>query len=210
VEAEERFSDLLRDSLNDWQIFNLGVSGYGTDQEFLLLQDQFDFYKPEIVFLTFCADNDRLDNSMNLRYINYYKPYYEIEDGQLNIKGQPVPTSAVHWFTEHPFWSNFYLIRMSVNAWYKNRSPDQLVNDDPTHHILNAMDTYVRERGATLVIGLQKLDDPLIAFLTLHGIPFLDLSNDMVFSFSGNHWTADGHREVASRINAFIQDLEAD
>ena len=53
IEAEERYTDLLRDSLGLLKIYNLGVSGYGTDQEFILLQQQFDFYKPEIVLSCF-------------------------------------------------------------------------------------------------------------------------------------------------------------
>ncbi|HWH77554.1 MAG TPA: hypothetical protein VNT76_09290, partial [Candidatus Binatus sp.] len=46
VEQTERFTDKLRAQLTDWSIYNLGVSGYGTDQEYLLLKQQYDFYRP--------------------------------------------------------------------------------------------------------------------------------------------------------------------
>src|SRR6266540_4873193 len=51
VEQNERFTDKLRDKLAGWSVYNLGVSGYGTDQEYLLLKRQYDFYRPQIVFL---------------------------------------------------------------------------------------------------------------------------------------------------------------
>ena len=51
VEQSERFTERLRTGFPDWPIYNLGISGYGTDQAFLLLIDQFDFYRPDIVFL---------------------------------------------------------------------------------------------------------------------------------------------------------------
>src|SRR6266508_4570513 len=38
AEADERFTELLRPAMPDFRIVNAGVSGYGTDQEFLLLR----------------------------------------------------------------------------------------------------------------------------------------------------------------------------
>src|ERR1043166_4067155 len=38
AEADERFTDLLRAKLPNYQTVNVGVSGFGTDQEYLLLQ----------------------------------------------------------------------------------------------------------------------------------------------------------------------------
>jgi hypothetical protein len=38
AEANERFTDLLRDKLTQFAIVNAGVSGYGTDQEYLWLK----------------------------------------------------------------------------------------------------------------------------------------------------------------------------
>ena len=70
------------------------------------------------------------------------------------------------------------------------------------------MDKYLRTRDGRLVVGLQKTDDLLISYLKSKNIPIVDVSNDMVFSFSGNHWTPEGHQYVASKIKAFITELE--
>src|SRR5882672_7751893 len=54
VDAAERFTDKLQARHPEWSIHNFGVSGYGTDQEYLLLNQHFGAYKPRIVFLLFC------------------------------------------------------------------------------------------------------------------------------------------------------------
>ena len=38
AEANERFTDVLRDRIANYTIVNAGVSGFGTDQEYLWLQ----------------------------------------------------------------------------------------------------------------------------------------------------------------------------
>ena len=185
----------------------MGVSGYGNDQELLLLRDQINFYKPELIILVFCADNDRLDNSMNIRYVNYYKPYFEQHKSTLLLKGQPVPHSAIHWFSENPFASKSYLIRMVVNAWFRNKNPEQILVPDPTHLIIREMFQLASKNDSKLLIGLQKKDDPLIAFMDTTGIEYTDLSNDYVFPFSGNHWTPRGHRHVAEKLRPYLREL---
>src|SRR5205823_3896421 len=72
VEAEERFTDILRRDLPGYRIVNAGVPGYGTDQAFLLLERLWGRIAPDVVVLMFCADNDRDDNSSNFRYEGYY------------------------------------------------------------------------------------------------------------------------------------------
>ena len=99
AEADERFTELLRPRLPGYKVMAAGVSGYGTDQEYLLLQRLWPRVRPAVVVLMFCTDNDRQDNSTNIRYEGYQKPYFETgPDGALVLKGQPVPKSppAIH------------------------------------------------------------------------------------------------------------------
>jgi hypothetical protein len=58
VEASERFTEKFQAKHPEWNVYNLGVSGYGTDQEFMLLQQRFQEYMPRIVILILCTDND--------------------------------------------------------------------------------------------------------------------------------------------------------
>ena len=122
VEKEERFTEKLRKYMPDWSIYNLGVSGYGNDQEYLLLQKYYDKFRPEIVFVVFCTDNDRDDNSYNNINGGYFKPYFEIEEGNLKLKDQPVPLSANYYlkdfYSKHPAnFLPFILIMADINWW---------------------------------------------------------------------------------------------
>src|SRR3954463_1030446 len=62
AEANERFSELLKARITGFKILAAGVSGYGTDQEYLLLKKLWPKVKPKVVVLIFCTDNDRQDN----------------------------------------------------------------------------------------------------------------------------------------------------
>jgi GDSL-like Lipase/Acylhydrolase family len=59
AEVNERFSELLQKELPQYGIVNAGVSGYGTDQQFLLMKRLWNHVNPKHVVLTFCVDNDR-------------------------------------------------------------------------------------------------------------------------------------------------------
>ena len=71
-----RFTELLKAKLPDYKIMPAGVSGFGTDQEYLLLKRLWPKVKPSVVVLIVCAENDRLDNTSNIRYEDYQKPYF--------------------------------------------------------------------------------------------------------------------------------------
>ena len=61
AEANERFTELLREKMPEHRIVNAGVTAYGTDQEYLVLRRLWDRIKPNVVVLMVCVDNDRKD-----------------------------------------------------------------------------------------------------------------------------------------------------
>ena len=65
-------------------MINLGVEGYGTDQELLRLEREGARYQPDIVILNFCLTNDALNNVFptDLEQLRP-KPYFSLEAGQL-------------------------------------------------------------------------------------------------------------------------------
>ncbi len=122
AEAEERFTDLLRSRLSSHAVVNAGVSGYGTDQEYLLLQRIWPTIQPAVVVLIFCADNDRLDNGTNIRYDGYQKPYFATNaDGTLALRGQPVPTSRQLYIKQDSLVRHLWLARLAAFAYVEIR-----------------------------------------------------------------------------------------
>jgi hypothetical protein len=92
AEAGERFTDLLRPHITGYKVLAAGISGYGTDQEYLLLKRLWSKVRPAVVVLIFCTQNDRLDNRTNIRYEGYQKPYFATTaDGSLVLGDSRFP-----------------------------------------------------------------------------------------------------------------------
>lgn len=91
VERAEIFHELLEARHPDWEILNAGVSGYGTDQQWLYYRERGRELEPDVVLLVLHA-NDFLDSGEGIRY-GYAKPLFVLENGGLELTGVPVPQS---------------------------------------------------------------------------------------------------------------------
>ena len=205
VDAEERFTDKLQAAHPEWNVYNCGVSGYGTDQEFLLFQLHAEAYKPKVVFLMFSTETDEEDNTSNARYGGYYKPYCTVRDNALRFEGIPVPRSERAFWPEHPTLSQSYLARLCVRAWFKATAPRVLRLPSPTAAILRTMQKQVASSGAVLVMGLTQTNPGLEDFLRHYQIPYVDVSTPLRYPGYGNHWTPEGNTFVCRKIEEFLR-----
>jgi hypothetical protein len=198
VEPEERFSDRLRGNLPAVRILNAGVTGYGTDQEYLQLQRLWPRVEPTVVVLMFCVDNDREDNSSNYRYFAF-KPYLTNVGGQWQFRGQPVPISPQILFNENWFALNFATVRLTIVA-YSSISNDHVSVPDPTERLIAMMRDLVEAHGAKFLVGLQRQEPSLEAFLSSQKIPYTRFDEAEKYPTWGSHWTPAGHTLVAARL----------
>jgi lysophospholipase L1-like esterase len=207
VEAPERFTDILQAKHPEWIVHNLGVSGYGTDQEYLVLQKFFDRLLPRVVFLVICGDNDNEDNSWNFRG-GYYKPWFTLEDGHLKLNGVPVPRAERTFLADHKTLAKSRLVEMLARLYFRAASPSRFrQKDPPTGAILLDMRKYVTDRGAYFAVGLQHSSKELEDFLRQFNIPFVtvDTTNSAhTYHAFGNHWTPEGQAFVADKIGEFL------
>jgi hypothetical protein len=201
AEAGERFTELLKRKLPQYKVLATGVSGYGTDQEYLLLRRLWPQVKPAIVVLVFCADNDRLDNSSNIRYEGYQKPYFVIgDDGQPELKGQPVPISRQQYFKDVWLVRNLWLARIAVSVYLKAMHPVLFV-PDPTEKLVGTIRAFVEGNGAKFLVAIQHRDDDLARYLERNGISFVSLEGAAAYpGDGGGHWTPEGQAFVGERI----------
>jgi hypothetical protein len=204
LDASDRFTEKLRARHPDWQIYNFGVVGYGTDQEYLLLQKHFKEYQPRLVFLIFCT-NDRADNSGNGRSDWAFKPYFTAGPQGPKLHGVPVPRSDWLFCLHHPILSKPYIVRLTMRAWGNLRSPPPKSKGDPTTQILQALHRYVEDRGAMFCVGLTGKDKELEQFLTDSKIPHVDLTTDLLIEGDW-HWSAEGNSFVAEKLDRFLVD----
>lgn len=208
AEADERFTDLLRSRISGYKILAAGISGYGTDQEYLLLKRLWAKVQPAVVVLIFCTQNDRLDNSTSIRYEGYQKPYFvTARDGSLVPRGQPVPKSRLQYIKEDWLVHNLWLARLVAVSYLKIRHPLVYV-PDPTERLVSMIRDFVEANGAKFLVGLQYRDPELVRHLQANRIPFVTFDGAAFYpgvSF-GTHWTPDGHKLVAERVLGLLSE----
>ena len=78
VTDAETFSALLEERSERFEVINLAVEGYGTDQELIRLEREGLAYRPAVVILNFCVANDLVNNAGSAP-----KPYFTLEGGAL-------------------------------------------------------------------------------------------------------------------------------
>jgi hypothetical protein len=203
AEATERFTDLLQARHPEWNVFNVGVSGYGNDQEFLLLQRFFDYFKPKVVFLVVSSETDEADNRANVLY-GYYKPYFLVQQTNLELHGLPVPRGERVFWAEHALLSRSFLARLFIRGYFKLVEPPALHNPSPTGLITRDIRRYVESRGAAFVMGVTKGTPTTDQFLSHFNIPFVDLNTPLRYPGKGNHWTPAGNKFVCDKIEEFL------
>jgi hypothetical protein len=211
AEADERFSEILKHRIPNYRIVPAGVSGYGTDQEYLLLQRLWPTLKPAIVVLMFCTQNDREDNSTNIRYEGYHKPYFATaSDGELRSEGLPVPPSRLQYIKENWWVHHLWLARLANAAYLKIRHPVVYV-PDPTERLVDEIRGFVERHGARFMVGLQTTDAMLVHHLQQRRIPFVTFDEAEFYPGAsvGGHWTPKGHQLVAGRLMGLFKQSNA-
>lgn len=101
VAQDELFSEIIERDNPRIEVINMGVSGYGTDQQFLTYTEEGYKYHPDLVVLAFYA-NDYTEIATSLSY-GYPKPCATIDDGNLTFWNVPVPRTAE---TERKMYGN--------------------------------------------------------------------------------------------------------
>jgi hypothetical protein len=210
VEANERFTEKLQSRLPDWEVLNLGVSGYGTDQELLILRKWFDRYQPDLVLLVF-SDNDMVEDRLNIIHGGYYKPYFESVGQTLVLRGIPVPKCLRYYRLEHPLLFKSALAQALLGRYLAWRVPEHFCVQNLAWPLLESMKHYVESKGAKFVVGFvsdyrggKKFS--VCEQLKVDYLLMLDPADAAKYSYPahGNHWTPDGHDLVCERLCKFL------
>jgi hypothetical protein len=161
--------------------------------------------QPRLVFLVFTY-TDEADNTRNVRYNEYFKPYYEVVDRQLVLRGTPVPESIHHFHQRHPWLLESYCARAAVRAYYTWTGPAAISVKSPTTAIVREMNAALASRGCTLALGFESRHADLSALAIEQDIPSVILVNDHVYQTHGRHWTPEGHALVSRKIIEFLDE----
>jgi GDSL-like lipase/acylhydrolase family protein len=104
VRDHETFSFLLEDRSDRYEVVNLAVEGYGTDQELLVFEDEGVRYRPDVVILNICVANDPLDNFLPNWFYWRPKPHFSWDGRLLMLHEDDLRLSpfrrAVQWLAD--------------------------------------------------------------------------------------------------------------
>jgi hypothetical protein len=122
VPVKDRMTEVLEASLGaGFEVINLGVTAYGTDQNLLLLETEGWKYQPDLVVLTFTY-REVWQNGRGRIYAGAQKPVFTLDEGgHLTLTNVPVPHPAP------PLQDRFKVYRLIRTAAERNRFLRSLV-----------------------------------------------------------------------------------
>lgn len=109
------------------EVLNFGVSGYGTAQQYLQLQNRVASFRPDLVVLAFYAGNDVMNNSLALSAESQKtKPYFvETPSGELRLDVSFRDSDAFRKEVRSDW------VRRAVNSSYLLQALKQVVHGRP-------------------------------------------------------------------------------
>lgn len=206
VAAGASLCGVLAELEPDWQVFNAAVSGYGTDQQLLLLEELRAELAPDAVVSVFCRND--LEENLSSRAHGRRKPWFTLgERGDLELHGVPVRES---WIERHS-----HLAR----ALRKHLRPTERVTqgEDRAWRITEVLLEAIAGRAAAPLLVVS--DQPRLVALAerspaLHHVDIREALDELGpaahFPRDG-HWSPAAHHAVAELLaRALRATLERD
>jgi len=144
VEAEETFPSVLQAELSDnYEVFNLGVPGWGVDQMYLAYHQYKDIIEPDIVILAFIDDDiDRMLESFRI-WEKLNKPSFTIDNGELVPR---TPLSQPGLYFNEMVGKSVFLSNI-VREFYLVTEAKPVLD-----YMLHDIDQDVKERGGRFIV----------------------------------------------------------
>ena len=203
VADDEIFTEVLEAKLAPgWQVINTGVSGWGTDQEYLYLVEEGFDYHPDLVVLAFYTFNDPREVVESDMY-GLSKPVFL--DTGLTPSNVPVPrpTQAKTGLTSTV--DPFELVVAIIEAMSRRCA------EHNCRLVVMKFGTFVDPSDEALLDLERRFET---RFERLTG-PYLDLDEafaerglryrELVAGNKDNHWNAFGHRQVGVILHEFLK-----
>jgi hypothetical protein len=218
VDFGERFSERLEQIVPALEVLNLGVTGYGTDQELRVLEVEGLRYAPDTVLVVAFLSNDLNDIQLS-RNLSWPKPWYERVGDGLRLH-PPLPDLAVH------LRSASYLAELAARGIERGHPHWERAPGSPLprpHELFLALIGRMRgicsQRGLRLLVvtafaqnrhgeGLPESELLARDGLVKAGIEVIDtldlLREDAHYAPDG-HWSPAGHEVLARAIAERLQ-----
>ena len=188
-----------------FQVVNLGVQGYGTDQALLILKRYFHRFNTKVVVYTFLLDHVKRNENSDRRFLfpkarfPGTKPRFALDaDGALFQSSRP------ERYEERIDWHLRDLIELFWTKW--GPSPSLEV----TRALIREMQRYVEANGAELVVVLwtnrHSTADPDLAGALFQGIRLNTVDTGAGAPTGWNSWIIPGEVHPDARAHAYVAD----
>ena len=102
VSNSQRYSDILESKLQNVEVYNFGLPGTGTDQQYLIWKKFAKEIECDAIVIGLQVENIRRIVATSREYLNLQgktvlvpKPYFEFNNGELKLSNIPVPKEYV-------------------------------------------------------------------------------------------------------------------
>ena len=228
VGDEDTFPALLEASSERLEVINMGLGGFGIDQDYLWYMR--DGVQLETDLLLFSVIRDDFQRTLRDTFTGFHKPVLEVSDGGLEVRGVPVPTgfgpSKTSGFARE-LTSRLGLARLFGREPKPVRSGGEgaFPFSELAERIFAELQTTSAERGQDFAIvflpaGVVHLQTEtrlrvavwLEELCAEMGIPFYDLSSafrdidplELGDYFAHGHYSAAGNRVVAGALAEIV------
>ncbi len=131
------YYDYLKKNHKNIEIFAFGTGGYGSLQEYMILDKYFDEIKPDMIVWQFMS-NDIINNSYELESRSYLnnnhniRPYYNRHNGQINMLYPRQDFGWIYKIIQHSHLLKFMNIRLDILKVEQGETIENyLKRDDP-------------------------------------------------------------------------------
>lgn len=214
VETKDRWTDILQERLPDIEIFNCGVSGYGTAQHLLLYREKVRKYEPDLVLLLH-SGNDRFNNSRPITHGGYAAPYFRLVGKELVLTNVPLE-KMTPYLDESMIQSYAYRSHLWDTIRYALFKLRFRFDKDPTDALAVLLAKEVEQDGAGFFAAIRSDDTQVQAALEAAGVPTVMVDEylreretpdaPVAFPGQGEHWTPEGNRLVADLLEPYLRE----
>ncbi len=211
---EETYPWLLQQRLQDYQIVNFGVGGYGTINSLLQYRDALGLKRPKLAVLAYAGFHDER-NTLARTWRKVAAPNSKLESLKLpyallaNDGGLQYHRDTDFAYTEFPMMKQLALSHYVEGHW--NAAQVQLLQ---SHQVSEAlvmeMARLSQEHQVKFLVAAISPDQQMLKFVDQHGIPNVDISVDRKINEYKNlphdpHPSAAANRLYAAKLEPAIR-----
>ena len=199
--SDDRYVHALLAKLLDVEVFAYGVGGYGTLQEFLVLDRFVDVIHPDIILWQYCA-NDFINNDNELERLSRFnnngltRPYWQNGQAQL-LSPKESFVQVRDWINRHSRFLYFIISRLDrLRVTKTGDTVEVAIEAEGMRHA-----GFLRAVGVTdELMGRVRAkvgDRPIVAFNCIRAEPYDQAFRDISAHYDIGYWD-----DVASVIPA--------